>query len=177
MKNNEYVAIWQNYAIHDDDNVQGFFGDYSFLSNFHICEVWYDGNRYASAENAYQAAKIVSGHRFEFTYCTPGESKRAWKKLAQTPSVLMDKTAEEWNFRKYDVMSAVVFDKFYRNLELRKLLLDTGDRYLEETNHWHDVTWGVDYKTRKGKNWLGLILAGIRTYWKNKQLRLKKESV
>ncbi len=55
-----------------------------------------------------------------------------------------------------------VLDKFTRNPQLREMLLATGDKYLEETNHWGDKYWGVDYKTGVGFNKLGVILMDVR---------------
>jgi predicted NAD-dependent protein-ADP-ribosyltransferase YbiA (DUF1768 family) len=37
---------------------------------------------------------------------------------------------------------------------------------LKELNTWHDVFWGVDYKTDKGENKLGKILMVVRSFWK-----------
>ena len=61
-------------------------------------------------------------------------------------------------------MSSIVFEKFYRNKELRKKLLETGDRYLEETNWWGDDFWGVC--NGEGRNELGKILMKVRDFWK-----------
>jgi predicted NAD-dependent protein-ADP-ribosyltransferase YbiA (DUF1768 family) len=52
-------------------------------------------------------------------------------------------------------------DKFSRNYQLGDLLIETGDKYLEETNHWKDKIWGVCDGV--GKNWLGKILMDVRT--------------
>ena len=150
---------WKLYAIHDDKNIKGFFGDYRWLSNFHSCPVYFEGLLYPSSENAYQAAKVVPEHRCELQSCTPAQSKRVWKTLSK-----IDSSKENWNARKYDVMSIILFDKFYRNKDLRQELLNTGDKYLEETNHWKDQDWGVDIKLG-GTNHLGKILMKIRTYW------------
>jgi predicted NAD-dependent protein-ADP-ribosyltransferase YbiA (DUF1768 family) len=49
-------------------------------------------------------------------------------------------------------MYDIVFDKFTRNKSLGDKLLETGDKYLEETNHWHDTCWGVCNGV--GTNWL-----------------------
>ena len=61
-------------------------------------------------------------------------------------------------------MSSIVFEKFYRNKELRKKLLETGDRYLEETNWWGDDFWGGC--NGEGRNELGKILMKVRDFWK-----------
>ena len=45
-------------SFYDSDNIKGFFGGYRWLSNFHVCDVMFEGDLYPSSENAYQAAKI-----------------------------------------------------------------------------------------------------------------------
>lgn len=151
---------WKLYSVHDDNNIRGFFGDYRWLSNFHECPVFFEGLLYRSSENAYQAAKVAADFRHHLQTCTPTESKKKWKKYS-----FIDDSKEEWDGRKYEVMSVILFDKFYRNPTLRKKLLETGDKYLEEKNHWNDCDWGVDVK-HGGKNNLGKILTKIRSYWK-----------
>src|ERR1017187_7650292 len=132
---------WKLYAVHDETNIKGFFGNFRWLSNFHACTVYFDGLLYPSSENAYQAAKLPPDYRSHLQQCTPEKVKKEWKKYP-----LLDDSPEEWDARKYDVMSVVCFDKFYRNKDIRQKLLDTGDKFLEEKNHWKDLTWGVDIK-------------------------------
>jgi ribA/ribD-fused uncharacterized protein len=155
---------WQKYAVHSDSEIKGFFGDYRFLSNFFDATVYYEGLKYHSTENAYQAAKIDVDYRHHVQICTHAESKRIWKKFP-----LMDASSTDWDLRKYDVMASVVFDKFLRNLNLRKLLLETEEKYLEETNHWKDTYWGVDIK-KGGRNMLGKILMNTRRYFRIAEL-------
>ena len=150
---------WKLYAIHNDIEIKGFFGDYRWMSNFHECPVYFEGLKYSSSEGAYQAAKVDSDFRHHLQTVNPYQTKKIWKKLPP-----IDNSAEEWDARKYDVMSVILFDKFYRNKDLRQKLIDTGDKYLEETNHWGDSDWGVDIK-KGGKNYLGQILMKIRSYW------------
>jgi len=153
---------WKLYAKHDASNVCGFFGPYRWLSNFHECPVYFEGLEYPSSENAYQAAKVDKDFRHHLQKITAAEVKKAWNKLPP-----IDMGPEDWNARKYDVMSVILFDKFYRNKDLREKLLETGlnHMYLEETNHWRDSYWGVDINLG-GKNKLGQILMGIREFWK-----------
>lgn len=151
-------GIERDYIIHDENQIKGFFGDYRFLSNFHVGEVIFEGDKYPSSENAYQAAKCtVLSDRNQFMTCSPSQSK----KLSKTISV-----RENWHSYKYDIMAVIVLDKFYRNIELREQLVNTGKRYLEETNHWGDVYWGVC--NGKGENKLGKILMGVRAIWNSK---------
>lgn len=152
---------WKAYAIHDDKNVKGFFGDYRWLSNFHVAPVEFDGYIYPSVENAYQAAKIVPSDRLKLRTCTAYESKKRWKEL-----VKITESAADWDERKFNIMSRLVFQKFLHE-DLRKKLIATEEKYLEESNHWSDVYWGVDIR-KGGQNRLGEILTNVRTFWNMK---------
>lgn len=151
---------WKLYAIHDEQNVKGFFGDYRWMSNFWDAKAYYMGILYPTSENAYQAAKVKPCHREYFVTCTAQESKKNWKKFEA-----MDLSPESWNARRHDVMSQILFSKFLLNENLREKLVETGDKYLEETNHWKDNYWGVDIKIG-GENQLGKLLMRLRNYWK-----------
>ncbi len=145
-------------SIHDEENIKGFFGDYRFLSNFHICDIWYDGLLYTSTESAYQASKLSANKREEFTLMSPSKAMREGR-LRHLES---DKA--EWLTRRVDVMNAVLFEKF-KNLELRQLLLSTGNKYLEETNWWGDIFYGCNEKG-EGVNMLGMLLMNLRKHYK-----------
>lgn len=148
----------RDYIVHDDTNIKGMFGDYRWLSNFHICPIYFEGSLYHSTEAAYMSGKSTDLEvRKQFIDITPSSAR----KLGQTISL-----RDGWDDIKYDVMAAVVFDKYYRNLDLRKLLLETGDKYIEETNHWSDIYWGVCDGV--GQNNLGIITMNIRKFWRNK---------
>lgn len=151
---------WESYAVHDDTKIKGFFGDYRWLSNFHRCPVFYEGLKYPSSENAYQAAKVDQDFRHHLQECSPSASKKLWKNLPR-----IDISKDEWDRRKYDVMAVILFDKFFRNGGLRRSLLETGDKFLEETNHWGDSCWGFDINKNRGTNHLGQLLMFIRKFW------------
>lgn len=147
------------YIIHDERNVKGFFGDYRWLSNFEACDIWYEGVKYPSTENAYQAAKIIDlKAREPFALMTAAESKKASKAIL---------VRDDWNEIKYDVMSLLSFQKYCNHLDLRQALLDTGEKYLEESNHWKDVYWGVC--NGNGDNNLGKILMRVRKFWQEEK--------
>ena len=150
---------WKKFVIHDENNIRGFFSKYRFLSNFFDAEVWFEGLKYRSSEVAYQSAKVIPAIREPFTTMDDGASKKAWK-VVPKECVLPD-----WDKRKYDVMSSVVFEKFLRNKGLQQKLLETENRYLEELNIWKDTYWGVDTELG-GQNHLGKILMKVREYWK-----------
>jgi ribA/ribD-fused uncharacterized protein len=137
---------------HDEHNIKGFFDNYRFLSNFEPCDVLFDGIIYPSSENAYQAAKSLDTEvRKKFVDISSTESK----KLGKIVEIRTD-----WNNIKLDIMYSIVFDKFTRNSKLGDQLIETGDKYLEETNYWKDTYWGVCNGV--GKNWLGRILMDVR---------------
>jgi len=150
------MANWQEYTEHSDENIKGFFGYYRFLSNFYPAKVYFDGLMYPSSETAYQAAKLLRDYREPFTQMSESDSKKAWR---NNPPIAI---IPNWDMHKYRVMDIIVYDKFTRNEDLKQKLIDTGDRYLEETNHWKDTCWGVHYKTNEGNNWLGQILMEVR---------------
>ena len=143
----------REYIVHNDDVVKGFFGAYRFLSNFELGTVIYEGIKYPSSENAYQSAKSLDPKvRETFIDVTPSESKKMGRKID---------CREDWDEVKYKVMYDIVLDKFTRNPYLAEMLVETGDRYLEESNHWNDTCWGVCDGI--GTNWLGKILMDVRT--------------
>ena len=57
-------------------------------------------------------------------------------------------------------MYDVLISKFTLTPELKEKLLQTGSKYLEETNYWNDTYWGVC--DGKGKKTLGELLMKIR---------------
>lgn len=151
----------RDYIVHNAEFIKGFFGDYRWLSNFHDCEIYFDGIRFPATENAYVYAKIAPDRRVEFQEtietlitCSAAESKKIGRSIP---------LRDDWSAIRYDVMSSIVFDKFYRHVELRKLLLATGYKYIEETNHWGDTFWGVC--DGKGYNKLGRIIMSVRDHW------------
>jgi ribA/ribD-fused uncharacterized protein len=148
---------WKSYAVHDDLSIQGFFGPYRFLSNFEPCSIFYNGFMFKSSEAAYQSAKFDTKCAEEFVNLSATDS---WK-LANS-GLLDEYKKPNWSDIKYDTMLMICSDKFRRNIKLSSKLRETGTKYLEETNHWGDTFWGVDYKTGEGTNALGIILMDIR---------------
>lgn len=147
----------RDYIVHNEKQVLGFFGEYRYLSNFHQCPVYFEGVMYPSTENAFMAAKTLDlNERVQFQCIDPKEAKALGRQI---------QLRSDWEEVKYDVMATVVFDKFYRNKSIRQKLINTGDAYLEETNHWNDRIWGVC--EGEGSNHLGKILMNVRSFWQN----------
>lgn len=140
-------------TIHDKNNIKGFFGEYRWLSNFHLCPIEYDGLKYGSSEAAYQASKTEDDDvREQFTGMTPKEAMKVGRNGIEL--------RKDWPKMKIWYMKDVLLSKFTQNEDLKRKLLDTGDKYLEETNWWGDTFWGVCKGI--GENHLGTVLMMIR---------------
>ena len=142
----------RDYVVHDEKNIKGMFGQYSYMSNYHLVPIIYEGVEYPSTENAYQAAKSLDPEiRKQFINITPSEAKKLGKKIPMR---------SDWDDVKYQVMLDICTYKFSNNSDLKEALLSTRDKYISEENHWNDTYWGVCNGI--GQNNLGKILMGIR---------------
>ncbi len=139
-----------------DTSIRGFFGEYRFLSNFHPCSVKVLGKVYPSSEHAYMALKTLDLTERQLIQdaATAVEARRLGQQVRLRPN---------WEELKLVAMRMAVQAKFKNTPLLKKKLLATGDRLLEETNNWDDTFWGVDMRRNKGENHLGLILMSIRS--------------
>jgi ribA/ribD-fused uncharacterized protein len=130
-----------------------FIGDYSFLSNFHPCEVILEGYEYPTVEHAYVAAKTTDTNIRESIRRAiyPGQAKRMGKHIV---------LREDWELIKLDVMKYLLRQKFKPGTDLAQKLFDTGDVFICEGNTWGDMFWG---KCKgKGKNNLGRMIMEVR---------------
>lgn len=138
--------------------ISKFKGKYYFLSNFFVKKIIIHGKEYNSTEHAYQAYKAQNIQDHELVRLQ--SSPRMSKKIGQQINVRTD-----WEEFKYKHMYKIVKKKF-EDSKLKQMLLQTGNKYLEEGNVWHDNIWGDckcdKCKNIKGKNWLGKILMKIR---------------
>lgn len=134
------------------DVIDSFSGDFGFLSNFYESSIWVDGERYATVEHAYQAAKAndPTTKKMIRDARTPYVAKRLGK------SVVLP---ADWDTKRIEVMRALLAKKFENPL-LRSLLLATEDAELVEGNAWGDRFWGVC--RGDGQNWLGRLLMEVR---------------
>lgn len=171
MKQN-WQQLTRSYSVWDDNNIKGFFGQYRWLSNFELTDVAFEGDVYPSSEHAFMAAKTLNRHERIPLMLIPasreGEDSVSFMSASDAKAYGRSvKLRDNWDNLKKDFMRAILLDKFGRNLELRQKLIDTGDKYLEETNHWGDTYWGVDYQTESGQNNLGKLLMEVREFYKN----------
>ena len=140
-----------------------FWNENKYLSNFYISPVSFEGWEYWSVEHAYQSIKTLDLEwRKKVQECsTPGKAKRIGLKVPMRP---------DWETIKYDVMRALVLQKFTNHLDIREKLLATGDQELIEENTWGDKIWGQVKNAEgvyEGQNLLGKILMSVREELKN----------
>lgn len=136
----------------NEKEIRGFFDEFRFLSNFHICKCSIGSVSYMSTEHAYMAAKAVDKKDHDWVASAPNplEARNRGRVIA---------LRDDWEEIKIEVMYQANLSK-YQNPLLRGLLEKTGDRYLEETNWWNDFFWGVC--RGKGENNLGKVLMRVR---------------
>lgn len=158
---------YKRYYVVDALRVFGFFEDYRFLSNFHMCDVMYDGVFWPSSEHAYMVAKcknIRKNISNENIYNDYGISRiqnmtcSEVRKWGQTVELRND-----WEQIKEAIMLQINLDKYIRNHDVREKLLATGQKALIEANSWNDSYWGFDVDKQRGSNKLGNILMQVRT--------------
>lgn len=133
---------------------------YYQFSNFFISPFEIDGKTYSTNEHFFQASKFIYPGSKELEYAefirnlkTPLEAFRAGK-------CRKHKFNSNWDKDKDDVMRRGVMAKFSSHLELKQLLLQTGNKKLIEDSPY-DQYWGSS-KTKPGKNMLGKILEETR---------------
>lgn len=139
--------------------IRRFRGEYSFLSNFHTLDtpIPFNGIKYPTVEHFYQAMKTKNPELRKEIATHPKKGLKNFQK----------KNVEirpDWDEIKLKVMMTGLKWKFHShfNPKLHKLLLETGDQEIIETNEWHDIYWGVDSFTGFGENHLGRLLMECR---------------
>lgn len=140
------------------NSILGFKDEYRWLSNFAPVVVEMSWSEYPSVEHAYQASKTHDPLlRKKIVMSTAVDAKR------MGPKVDNDWRAEIGIKVMYDLLLQKFSQEPYRSL-----LLATGDAYIEETNWWHDVFWGVCGGV--GENRLGKMIMEIRTHLQSIQV-------
>ena len=141
------------------DTINGFRGEYHFLSNFYPCRITFYGLTFTSVEAAFQAAKCADPQqRKSFCDLSAADAKRLGRSVA---------LRQDWEQRKLTIMHNLLVHKFYENPELLDKLLATGTAPLVESNTWHDNFWGNCTCSRcsriDGRSTLGRLLMEIRS--------------
>lgn len=135
---------------------------YRWLSNFWPCEIQFRGMQFITLEHGYMSAK---------------SDDLEWKKFCSDPNNSPTKVKrksrkivlrEDWDSIKIEVMRELLILKFSQR-SFKKLLLETGDRQIQEGNRWGDTFWGVCLKTNTGSNNLGKLIMEIREELRNQE--------
>ena len=141
------------------------------FSNFYETTFTLDGVDYKSAEHAFQAVKAKTfGDEVHFSKILKAKSAQSAKSFGKKVVGFKD---DVWTpEKKEDIMKQVVRAKFTQNLDLRKKLVDSGDKILANADS-RDKFWGVgtsantaiakDPAKWKGENKLGKMLMELRT--------------
>lgn len=82
---------------------------------------------------------------------------------------------KDWEGIKNLAMYEVVKAKFTQNEEIKKMLINTGNCYIEESNTWGDDYWGT--VNGVGDNMLGIILMKVREYVKENKSSINPEKL
>lgn len=139
--------------------VNGFNGEYKFLSNFYGGALEFEGIQYPTVEHAYQAAKseLPEVRKYIASRVTPGAAKTLGRAVALRP---------DWEDVKLSIMKTLLRKKFYDPV-LKAALLHTYEQELCELNYWHDQYWGsctcLRHQMTPGKNHLGKLLMELRS--------------
>lgn len=136
-----------------ENGIYGFKGEYRWLSNFALFEtpvkyndIWFD-----SAEQLYQAKKCKRREQFIlFDGLTAAQSKEFGKQVELRP---------DWHEIRLQTMFEVQMIK-YNQPKFKALLEQTKGLYIEETNWWGDIFFGVCNGV--GENNLGKIIMDVR---------------
>jgi N-glycosidase YbiA len=133
-------------------------GPYGCFSNFSPHSIEMEGKIWPTSEHYYQAQKFV-GTR-DFYLCD---------RIGQAPSPEMAAAIgrnpiytvrQDWDALKTAIMYEAVFTKFKSHLDLKALLLGTGEELIIE-NSPTDSYWGCG-SDGLGQNQLGQVLMRIR---------------
>lgn len=163
-----------------------FFDDeYRFLSNMYPCKVVVDGIEYQTSEAVFHAGKFKEKKYKKMLTNLKTKPENGWKDLGKKAKKLGQKSgitkqhnlpfdSEAWdNGEGQKTMLKAVRAKF-KDPELAKKLLKTGNATLIEGTFWNDGTWGVALRKIKdkdgniigykgsGKNQLGKTLMKVR---------------
>ena len=162
--------------------IAGFSGKYNFLSNFYPVEIEYQGLTFASVEQAYQWAKLATAPKGKVRFrlvlakihvdTNPAHAKRLARDVWEQQFTSDEKLIWIRTLRE-PTMLALVRDKFNPDFNpiLARLLEETGDLLVTETNYWHDNTWGectcLNCRNRNlasggAQNKLGKIIMQVR---------------
>ena len=155
-----YLDKYTGFVLEGNKAVAAFRGPYAVFSNFSPAEVEYDGLKFPTVENAFQAAKsLTSLGRQEFVNVSPSSAKKMGRRVRLRP---------DWDEVKVGIMRSLLLQKFCFGSRNLYTLQQTGSAHITEGNTWHDNFWGActcqSCKSMEKHNMMGKLLMEIRDY-------------
>ena len=149
--------------------VLGFYGKFSSFSNFNAAEFEVNGQKFPTLEHFYSYKKCELNGKKELAYRVLKTPQPVETIAVSKGNILDDET-------RVEVVKSGLLAKFHQNLELKKHLLNTGQKVLAEANP-HDNFWGTGCALRSemlskpgqwpGQNKLGILLMDLRAEMSN----------
>ena len=123
----------------ESEDCVGFFGELNELSNFHPCKFKINGIKYSSSEQWIQHCK-AKYFKDSITMAQILSTKDALEsKLLDRDIIGYDE--RRWKEVAYKECYAGLFEKFAHNEELKRVLINTGNKTLVESSY--DKIWGT----------------------------------
>lgn len=132
---------------------------YGAFSNLYKREIVFEGEKFATAEHAYQAGKARKPEVRQWLMAAPSPSLLA---MAAHGLYVWDITPD-WSKIKFDRMKRILREKYTQHEDLKELLLSTGNARLVESATVDNAVnrlWGE--VNGVGQNKLGVLLMEIR---------------
>jgi ribA/ribD-fused uncharacterized protein len=150
--------------MNDPPAVIHFYGtkdEYGCFSNFARYPIFLRGKRWPTSEHYFQAQKFAgTEHEEEVRLAKTAKQAAELGRSRKLP------LRPDWEEVKDGIMREAVLAKFAQHLEIRQILLSTGEATLVEHTA-KDAYWG-DGGDGSGKNRLGEILMSVRDQLRSK---------
>lgn len=151
-----------------------FFTDKAPFSNFYKKQFSYKGYLLEYSEQGFMLEKALLFDPEKAREVVNAKTAYLAKKVGRS---IRNYNDEKWSKVRYEKMVEVLKSKF-SNEELKKILLETGDRVLVEGSPYDNI-WGVkidwmsdeilDSNKWRGQNLLGKALMEVRKYYKEQK--------
>lgn len=136
-------------------------GEYGCFSNFYKASFKdTKGCQYSYSEQYFMKKKqeLFDPHNEELARAImTSENPKQIKMLGRKVKNFDDKI---WKVNRYEVMMSALLLKFSQNDDIRVVLMNTKDEYIQEASPY-DYVWGIG-KSGKGQNLLGNALMEVR---------------
>lgn len=153
-------------AEKEDETLEGFRGEYSFLSNMYECECEYRGQTFKTSEHLYQYLKIdpnsPDAESWQERMIAAPTGKKA--KTLTRKNGFPFRPVEDLDDFRLRAMKVALWAKFSQPHMAKKLLV-TKDTTLVEYNNHGDEFFGICRGV--GHNHLGRLLMELRMYLRN----------